>query len=161
MSRENSEYTESCLTLSAPSLDGISGETKGDVNMLLVVPEVVLEGVRRLSGLDFQDSSKFSAPDILLGEDMEQNSGEATVGDGSENSFVFFHFSSGLVPNGIWRILPGVCGCLSQSLCFPSCSGVVYGGNVASVSDRLGTGSFGASAGWVVWARSLKAISTW
>ena len=129
--------------------------------MLLVVPEVVLEGVKRLSGLDFQDSSRFSAPDILLGEDVGPNSGEATVEDGSQDSFVFFHFSPAVAPNGISRRLPGVCGCLSQSLCFPSSFGFVYGGNVANVSDRLGTGSLGVSVAWVVWARSLKAISTW
>ena len=78
MSRENSEYTESCLTRSAPSLERRSGDTKGELKMLLAVPEVVLEGVKRLSGLDFKDSSRFSAPDILLDEDVGPNSGEAT-----------------------------------------------------------------------------------
>ena len=93
--------------------------------MLLVVPEVVLEGVNRLSGLDFQDSSRLSAPDILWGEDVGPNSGEATVGDGNQDSFAFFPFSPALALNGIWRRLPGVCGCLSRSLCFPSCFGLV------------------------------------
>ena len=160
MSSENSEYTESCLTRSALSLDGRSGDTKGDLNVLLVVPEVVLEGVKRLSGLDFEDSSRFSAPDILLNEDVGPNSGEATVGEGSQGLFVFFHSSSGFASNGIPRILPGVCGSLSQSFWFPSCFGDVYGGNDASVSDRFGTGSLGGSTAWAVWARSLKAVST-
>ena len=127
--------------------------------MLLAVPEVVLEGVKRLSGLDIEDSPRLT-PDILLDEDVGPNSGEATVREGSQDSFVFFHFSPGLVPNGISRILPGVWGCFSQSFCFPSCFGDVYGGNVASVSERLCTGSLGVSTGWTVWARSLKAIST-
>ena len=121
--------------------------------MLLVVPEVVLEGVKQLLGLDFEVSSRFSAPDILLDEDVGPNSGDATVGEGSQGLFVFFHSSGRLASNGIARIVPGVCGCVSQSFCFPSSFGDVYGGNVASVSDRLGTG-------WAVWARSLKAIST-
>lgn len=150
VSRENSEYTESCLIRSAPSLDESSGDTKGDLNVLLAVPEFVPEGVKRPSGLDFEDSSRLSTPDTLLDEDVEPNSGEATVGEGSQGLFVFVHSSPGFASNGISRILPGVRGSLSQSFCFPSCFGDVYGGNVASVSDRLGTGSLGMSTSWAV-----------
>ena len=92
--------------------------------MLMAVPEVVLEGVMRLSELDIEDSSRLT-PDILLDEEVGPNSGEATVAEGNQGSFVSFPSSLGLVPNGISRILPGVCGCFLQSLCFPSCFGDV------------------------------------
>ena len=50
--------------------------------MLLAVPEVVLESVKRLSGLDIEDSPRLT-PEILLDEDVGPNSGEATVGEES------------------------------------------------------------------------------
>lgn len=83
--------------------------------MLLAVLEVVLEGVKRLSGLDIEDSSRLT-PDILIDEDVGPKSGEATVEEGSQDSFVFFLFSQGLILNGISRILPGVCGLNHTSL---------------------------------------------
>ncbi len=105
--------------------------------MLLAAPEVVPEGVKRLSGLDCKDVSRYSVPEILLDEGMGLNSGEATIGEGSQDFFVFFDFSPGLASNCIPRKLPGVCGCSSQSFCFPSCFGDVYGGSSARVSHRL------------------------
>ena len=54
LSRETSEYPESCLTRLAPSLGERSGDVNGDMNVLLLVPEDVCEGVKRLSRLDFE-----------------------------------------------------------------------------------------------------------
>ena len=139
----------------------MSGDVKGDMNVLLAVLERVPGDVKRLSRLDFEESSRFSVPEILLDGDMGPASGEATVGYGSQDVFALsFDFSPVLASNGIPRIPPGVCGCLSQSFCFPSCFGDVYGGNVARVSDRLWTDSLGTS-NWAAWARALRAVSAW
>ena len=119
---------------------------------LLAVPERVPEGVKGPS------PSRLSALEILFDGDMGPASGEATTGKGQQQaSALFFDLSPGLASNGILRILFGVCGCISQSFCFPSCSEDEYGGNVA---DRLGVGSLGMST-WVVWARALRAVSAW
>ena len=144
LSREKSEHTDPCLFRSAPSLDRRYGDVKGDMDVLLAVPEPSPEGVKgpsRLSAL------------ILFKEDMGSASGEATIGVGEQHaSAFFFDLRPGLASKGIPRILPGVCGCISKSFCFPSCSGDEYGGNVA---DRLGAGSLGMSS-WIVWTRALN-----